>query len=103
MYAIRSYYDGAPLIEEIYRSLSKEYKWIDWKPDTIQTIPIDSGLIKRIVGRYSGLSRDKEEFQFELINQSGVITSYSIHYTKLYDYIIIRYRRKGAECISSCR
>jgi len=61
--------NGAPLIEEFYRSLSKEYKWADWKPDTIQTIPMDSALIKRIIGSYSGLSRDREEFQFELIKQ----------------------------------
>ena len=62
--------NGAPLIEEIYRSLSKEYKWADWRPDTIHNITIDLVLINRIVGRYSGLSRDNEEFQFELINQT---------------------------------
>ena len=61
--------NGAPLIEEIYRSLSKEYKWIDWKPDTTQAISIDSELIKRVLGKYWGLSRDNEEFQFELIEQ----------------------------------
>lgn len=63
--------NGAPLIEEIYRSLSKEYKWTDWKPDTIQAISMDSVLIKRIVGGYSGLSRDNEEFQFDLIEQAN--------------------------------
>lgn len=62
--------NGAPLIEEIYRCLSKEYNWPNWEPDTIQPKPIDSVLLQGMIGEYSGLSRDNEEFQFELIEQA---------------------------------
>lgn len=59
--------NGAPLIEEIYRSLSREYSWPDFKQKTIRTIKVDTPLLSKYVGIYKGLSRDKEEFSFELI------------------------------------
>jgi CubicO group peptidase (beta-lactamase class C family) len=60
--------NAGPFIEEIYRSVSREYNWPNWKPDTIKALPVDSVLIKKIIGKYNGLSRDDEHFQFEILS-----------------------------------
>jgi hypothetical protein len=58
--------NGGPLIEEIYSSISQEYNWAFWKPDTISPIILDTSIINEIKGSYVGLSRDDKEFSFTI-------------------------------------
>ena len=67
--------NGGPLIEEIYRSLSKEYSWPDFKPKTIKTIDVATSTLSNYVGTYKGFSRDNEEFSFELILKNNCLYS----------------------------
>lgn len=56
--------NAGPLIESLYYSISKEYNWSKWKPDTISPVVLDFSVINRLKGEYNGLSRDNVEFSF---------------------------------------
>ncbi len=56
--------NAGPLIESLFYSISKEYKWSNWKPDTISPEILDYPEIDKLKGEYTGLSRDNEEFSF---------------------------------------
>ena len=80
MYAIRSYYVqglyGERIVEHIRKSAPQEW--------SIQSIPVPEGL--------PAVVDDPEDFL-------PVITSYSIHYTKLYEYGVTRHNVLGLEAV----
>ena len=67
--------NGGALIEEIYRSLSKEYSWPNFKPKNIKTIDVTTSTLSNYVGTYKGFTRDNEEFSFELILKNNCLYS----------------------------
>ena len=105
MYAIRSYYavtqtiSGTETISYTNNSPDKlDYLWLELAQNLFkegsrgsfaQRMPVSTeGFRVKSVGFVNGNSEQEANF---LISDTSVITSYSIHYTKLYDKEIIRF------------
>ena len=86
MYAIRSYYawdEAKKIVLDAYREFSPEMSEIAQK--FFDNNWIDGGPRK---GKESGayaMSCNPKSHPYVMLNFQGVITSYSIHYTKLYE------------------
>jgi CubicO group peptidase (beta-lactamase class C family) len=66
--------NGGPLIESLFYSISKEYNWSNWQPDTIFPVVLDVQVINEFIGEYYGLSRDSVEFSFVISgNQDSLV------------------------------
>lgn len=43
---------GYPLANDIIRTIAREYRWPDWGPRIVHTVPVDSAILKHYVGTY---------------------------------------------------
>ena len=98
MYAIRSYYGAPELVVDFCKKLIAPKKEIVWFEESAHHPNIDEPekfqkeLIK-ILKKNINPEQPYVAFSFDdgntkdILNYKGVITSYSIHYTKLYDVI----------------
>ena len=81
MYAIRSYYDNAALLDKILTDhpevdfVQLQLNYLDWESSSIQSRKCYETARKH----------NKPIVVMEPVKGGTVITSYSIHYTKLYE------------------
>ena len=93
MYAIRSYYDKVVAFDNLSNSYAKNTKYGKFERGDIR----DSKRIEEIILKYKPIAiihlaastsvgeSTINPYEYYSNNVYGVITSYSIHYTKLYD------------------
>ncbi len=74
--------NGYMLIQEIYRSLAKEYGWPDFKPASIKTVDVPSSVLAGYAGTYKATLEGNKELTFDLVQKSGFL--YSVMDNKSY-------------------
>jgi CubicO group peptidase (beta-lactamase class C family) len=74
--------NGYMLIQEIYRSLAKEYGWPDFKTTLVKTVDIPTSELSKYTGTFKALLDGNQELTVDLVEKSGRL--YSVMENKSY-------------------
>ena len=67
--------DNSEVMDEILRSMSKQYSWPDFKPKTMKPPNVATSTLLNYVGTYKGISTNNVEFTFEITLKNNCLYS----------------------------